>query len=374
MERSVLLYACLINRIFGYRRLEAARLMRRLFPPDSSVPETDGRILFPDIGPLAEQLCSPREREAAERELEWCERHRIRTVPLGSPEYPSRLAECEDAPVLLYLQGDGDPDPHRNIAVVGTRRPTPQGRLAVRQILEACSLLSPPPSIVSGLAYGIDIEAHRAALELGLQTCGVMATGPDRIYPAVHRSDAVRILPRGCLVTEFPPGTPPYPLHFLQRNRIIAGLCDAVILCESGERGGGMATARQAASYNREVFALPGRMDDPLSKGCNLLIKNNIATIITSPESWMESLGWEKREKRKRNLPENPGEIRIFERPAETAGVILDRLRHSPLLDSEELLEQTGLAAENLAIALTALEVEGLVRRDASGRYAATGF
>lgn len=372
MERSDLLYACLINRIFGYRRLEAARLMRRLIAPDARTGETDGPALFPD-SPLSERLNSEQERETAERELEWCKRHRIRPVPLGSPEYPSRLAECEDAPVLLYLQGEGDPEPKRCIAVVGTRRPTPQGRLAVRRILEVCSSLTPSPAVVSGLAYGIDIEAHRTALELGLQTWGVMATGPNRIYPAAHRSDAVRILRRGCLVTEFPPDTPPYPLHFLQRNRIIAGLCDAVILCESGERGGGMATARQAASYNREVFALPGRMDDPLSKGCNLLIKRNIASIITHPDSWVDTLGWEKTKKRKRNPPENPGEIRIFEGPDETAGIILDRLRQSPLLDSEELLEQTGLAAESLAIALTALEIEGLVRRDASGRYAVTG-
>ena len=211
--------------------------------------------------------------------------------------YPDMLKECEDPPIGLYVRSSTPLDqlwkPRRRISVVGTRDITPYGREWCDKVVRAFARSSERPVIVSGLALGTDITAHRAALDYGLPTIGVMATGPDDIYPYRHRDFAKRLVatPDCALITDYPPGTAPIALNFLRRNRIIAGLGEATVLIESKIKGGGLMTCRLAYSYNREVYALPGRVDDIRSQGCNELIRKKIAEPITSEEKLIESLG-----------------------------------------------------------------------------------
>lgn len=206
------------------------------------------------------------------------------------PGYPARLKECPDAPVGLFVRGCGSPDEifggtGANVAVVGTRDITKYGEQWCADIVRSLAGLPVKPRIVSGLAYGTDILAHRTALECGLPTVAVMATGPDEVYPHLHRDFARRMAATpGCaLVTDYPAHTAPLAVNFIRRNRIIAGLSDAVVLVESAVRGGGMITCRMAFSYDRAVYALPGRGDDCRSQGCNRLIGEGVAQIIESP-------------------------------------------------------------------------------------------
>ena len=217
--------------------------------------------------------------------------------------YPELLKECEDPPIGLYIRSSTPLqklwEPCRRIAVVGTRDITPYGREWCERIVRSMSLSDDRPVIVSGLALGTDITAHRTALESGLPTIGVMATGPEDVYPYRHKDFANRLVSTpGCaLITDYPPGTAPAALNFLRRNRIIAGLGEATILIESKLKGGGMMTCRLAYSYNREVYALPGRVDDIRSQGCNDLIRRKIAEPVTSEAELLKSLGLTMRRK-----------------------------------------------------------------------------
>ena len=220
--------------------------------------------------------------------------------------YPDLLKECEDAPAGLYVRSDTPPEelwaPERSISIVGTRDISPYGKEWCEKIVSGLASSEERPLIISGLALGTDICAHKCSLEAGLPTIAVMATGPESIYP--HRNEATaRLMARtpGCaLVTDYPPGTSPLPVHFLRRNRIIAGMAQATILVESKIKGGGMMTSRLAFSYNREVYALPGRADDLRSQGCNRLIREKIAEPLTSIPEMLESLGMKSRRIRSR--------------------------------------------------------------------------
>lgn len=244
------------------------------------------------------QILSKKEVEPAEKEIEWSEKSGITTLTIDDDNYPSRLKECPDAPLLLYYKGLSNLNSKRMISIVGTRKASDYGRSQCREIVKTFSHLKEKPVIISGLAYGIDITAHLAALDYGVETIAIMATGLDRIYPSHHRSYAVKIVKSGGIISDFPSGTAPVPLNFLKRNRIIAGMADAVILIESKIKGGGMNTASLANSYSREVYALPGKITDKNSAGCNFLISKNIAQSIYSPESIIKQLGWEDKKSR----------------------------------------------------------------------------
>lgn len=235
--------------------------------------------------------------ESAAVELERLEASGCRFVCHGEPGYPKALLECDDPPLGLYYKGVSPPDEvfdvRPQIAVIGTRSLSYYGRDWCRNIVDALSKARIKPMIISGLALGVDVTAHKAALETGLPTVGVMATGIDDIYPPANaRVGEIMASTPGCaLITDYPPGTGAVRINFLRRNRIIAGLCSATILVESKIHGGGMMTARLAYSYDRDVHALPGRIDDPLSQGCNLLIRENIAAPIGSLSDLVERLG-----------------------------------------------------------------------------------
>ena len=231
----------------------------------------------------------------AEQEVEWIEEHGIKVWTLADENYPYRLRQCPDRPLLLYSKGNIHPSDGHIVSVVGTRQPTQRGKEMTENLVRQLHEQLESVTIVSGGAYGIDIAAHRAAIQCGIPTIIVPAHGLDRIYPYQHRPEAVAALERGGILTEFPSGTEPLAGYFVQRNRIVAGLADAVVVVESRERGGSLITAQMAVDYNRELFAFPGRPTDTSSAGCNKLIRCNKAALITSAEDLIVAMQWTRR-------------------------------------------------------------------------------
>ncbi|MBO5418535.1 MAG: DNA-protecting protein DprA [Bacteroidales bacterium] len=290
-------YICALNRIFGFKpkigltlisQLGSAQEIFRLSHKEKAeVLGTHSRFVT--------EICMKRVEEAAE-ELHALERQGITFLGYTDENYPRLLQDCDDPPIGLYIRSVS---PHKDIfnrsrpiSVIGTRDISPYGKEWCERIVAGLAACKEKPCIISGLALGTDICAHRSALENGLPTIAVMATGPEDIYPYRHRSYAERIAATpGCaLITDYPPGTPALPVHFLRRNRIIAGLSEATLLIESKIKGGGMMTARLAFSYNRDVYALPGRIDDTMSQGCNLLIREKKAEALTDMSSFINNL------------------------------------------------------------------------------------
>lgn len=289
---------CALAKIFGFEPKTALALIAHCGCAGSifSLDEKDIDGLLGPYSRYRTQIRRSAVYEAAES-LERLGRDGIRFVGWGEEGYPELLAECPDAPIGLYVRSCTPPSElwnrSKNIAIVGTRDISPYGREWCCRMVEGMAGCTEKPLIVSGLALGTDICAHKSAVEQGLPTVAVMPTGPDSIYPFRHIEFAERICSTpGCaLVTDYPPGTPPLAIHFLRRNRIIAGLSHSTILTESKIKGGGMMTARLAFSYDRDVYALPGRVDDIRSQGCNLLVKSKIAEPIVSVEDLIRSLG-----------------------------------------------------------------------------------
>lgn len=228
-----------------------------------------------------------------EEELLYAKNHKIRILTLGDPDYPARLAEASDAPLVLYALGNGDFNARHVVSIVGTRHCTDYGRDLCRHLAADLQQLVPGTLIISGLAYGIDIAAHRASLESGLPTAAVLAHGLDQIYPRLHRQTAIDMLEKGGLLTEYMSQTRPDKLNFVQRNRIVAAMSDATVVVESAVRGGSLITASLAFGYSRDVFTFPGRTTDVASAGCNQLIRNQQATLITSAEDLVRAMQWD---------------------------------------------------------------------------------
>lgn len=366
MEYDETVYACAINRIFNYNCRLARTITDRLgFPGElfsMSAAELSAIIGRQD---LTDAVMDRRSLETAREEVRWAREHGIRILYIRDKEYPSRLRECPDAPTVLFYKGNTTLNPERALAIVGTRKSTAYGRQMCRRIIEHLCCLNPRPVIISGLAYGIDICAHLAAMESGLQTIAVLPTGMDTIYPAPHRNHAVNILSHGGLVTDFPKGSSPQPVTFLRRNRIIAGMSDAVLLVESAAKGGGMITARLAQSYSREVFALPGRVTDPYSEGCNILIGDNTAAAIVSAAGPARLLGWDIPEK-ERNMKKLE---KILDGDDYIKRNILLALAADLTLDRDTLIEKAGGEPSEVLPRLTELELDGAVSTDIYGNY-----
>lgn len=295
-ERAAL---CALNRIFGFEPKVGLRLVEA-FESAVSVftePKETARILGECSKSRYASLITGSAFESAAMELEKLEKEGCRFLGIGDNGYPALLMECEDPPLGLYYKGTSPPDKVfeglPQVAVIGTRGLTYYGKDWCLRIVEAMSRACVKPLIVSGLALGVDVTAHRAALDFGLPTVAVMATGIDEIYPPRNRDvgETIASTPGCALVTDYPLGTDAVRINFLRRNRIIAGICRATILVESRIKGGGMMTARLAASYGRDVYALPGRIDDPVSQGCNLLIRENVAEQIGDLGELISRLG-----------------------------------------------------------------------------------
>jgi len=248
----------------------------------------------PGIGEInARRITQQNILERAEQEIEFISKNGINCFFYLDEGYPKRLRACNDAPVVLFSKGSVDLNESRVVSMVGTRSATDYGKGLCDTFIKALSERAYPALVISGLAYGIDVAVHKACLKYNVPTVGVLAHGLDRLYPALHKPVAKKMLENGALVTDFLSGTDIERQNFLQRNRIIAGMADAVIIVESAEKGGALVTADIAGSYNRDVCAFPGRTDDTYSRGCNRLIKNNGATMIESLDDLELQMGWE---------------------------------------------------------------------------------
>lgn len=231
----------------------------------------------------------------AANEVAFIRKNNITPLFFTDADYPQRLLECDDAPLMLYYKGNASMQVPRVVSIVGTRHATPYGKNFVETLVRDLAAACPDTLIVSGLAYGIDVAAHRAALRYGLPTVGVLAHGLNKIYPPQHRNTAVEMLGHGGLLTEYRSSQTMHPGLFLARNRIVAGLADAVVVVESGIKGGSLVTAAIAGDYHRDVFALPGRVGDISSMGCNNLIRQNRAALLASADDLIEAMGWSPR-------------------------------------------------------------------------------
>lgn len=315
---------------------------------------------------LISALNRPQAFERAEQELMFCEKNHIQCLTLQDEKYPSRLRECDDAPLVLFYRGNADLNGLHIINMVGTRHATPYGQDICVRFLTELSQVCPDVLVVSGLAYGIDIHAHRAALQNQLKTIGVLAHGLDRIYPAEHRKTAVSMLEQGGLLTEFMSGTNPDRQNFVKRNRIVAGMSDATIVIESAAKGGALITAELAGSYHRDCFAFPGRIQDEFSIGCNHLIKTNQATLLTSAQELVECMGWNGTPVKK----EEAIQQELFIELTETEESIVKRLRTAPDgLQINTLVVDTNIPVNRMSGLLFELELKGVVRALAGGVY-----
>ncbi len=250
---------------------------------------------IPGVGDAIIKILTGAEREKAfrkaEADLKKAEQDGVEIIFYTSKRFPSRLKLIPDAPAILYYQGTADLNAPKIVALVGTRQATDYGREQTERIIRG--LLPHRPLVVSGLAYGIDILAHRAALQEGLETVGVMATGLDKIYPHAHLKTAEKMREQGGLLTEFPFGTPPDRYNFPARNRIIAGLADGTVVVEAAIKGGALITAELALSYDRDVLAVPGNLGSAASEGCNALIRDNKAALYAEPRDLEQLLNWD---------------------------------------------------------------------------------
>ena len=250
---------------------------------------------IPGIGEmLSKEIVSQNVLTRAEEEIEFILKNKIQTYYYTDRDYPFRLKECSDSPLMLFSKGNCDLNAGKFVGIVGTRNATDAGKENCRKLIFDLASAQPNTVIVSGMAYGIDICAHKAALDAGLTTIGVVGHGLDRLYPAAHRPTAVKMMPNGALLTEYLSQTNPDRQNFVQRNRIIAGMSDAIVVVESAAKGGALITAEVGNDYNRDVFAFPGRVGDEWSAGCNALIKNNKASLIESADDILRFMNWEK--------------------------------------------------------------------------------
>ena len=294
----------------------------------------------------------------AEEEIEFIERHNIDATFFLDDNFPSRLNNCEDGPVIIYSKGNHCLGGKKIVSIVGTRKVTEDGKQNCRNLVNDLAKRYPDLTIVSGLAYGIDICAHKAALEFGLPTIAVLAHGLDRIYPSLHRNVAKEMLNEGALLTEFISKTNPDKPNFVKRNRIVAGLSDATIIVESAEKGGALITAHLAQSYNRDVLAFPGRVDDEYSKGCNKLIKGNIAALIENADDLEYALNWE----RESGENKNSKQLTMFNEPEGELGEIYNLVRQEKEVSVNFISIKTGIPVAKISTLLLQLEFDGLLK------------
>ena len=310
---------------------------------------------IPSIGAqLAATIKLTQPIERAKRELEFIKNHRIQSLFFLDSDYPSRLKQFDDAPVMLYYRGEADLNAPRTLGVIGTRQPSPRGLAYCDEIIEGISDLS--PVIISGLAFGIDIQAHRAALRSGLNTIAVLGHGLDRVYPFRHRQTAREMLVQGGLLTEFPSNTKPDRENFPMRNRIVAALCDAMLVVESGRSGGSLITARFANQYHKDVFAIPGRPKDIHAAGCNHLIKTHQAGLIESADDLVYAMGWAG------TIPGAGIQQQLFEDLSEDELEIVDRLKAVESLHFDRLVRDTRWPPGKLSGLLLGLEFKGIIK------------
>lgn len=371
MTEQEIIYTIALTRINGFGLVGTLSLYRTL---GSATAVFEHKNDLKDIVPE----CSPRLIEAmknvdealkrAEVELEFDKQKNIQCLCLNDEDYPSRLKECDDAPLVLFYRGNADLNQAKIINIVGTRRCTQYGIDIVRHFLSDLHQHCPNVLVVSGLAYGIDINAHREALANGFETVGVLAHGLDNLYPHSHRKTAIEMINQGGLLTEFMTGTNADKANFVRRNRIVAGMSDACIVVESANKGGGLITADIAGSYQRDVFAFPGNVDAEYSEGCNNLIRDNKAALIKSADDFIKSMRWEddfmvKQEKNK-GIERN-----LFPLLSDDEQSIVKSLQKINDKQINQIVIDTGLTINKVTAIMFELEMKGIVKLLAGGMY-----
>ena len=371
MNEQEIFYAMALTRLTNFNFQQALELYRTVGSAQQIFEHRN------DIGDIVED-CSPRLMEAlkdwdepmkrAELELKYMQEHQIRALTLNDDDYPQRLCECTDAPIILYYKGNADLNQAKIINIVGTRQCTQYGQDLIRRFVSALREYCPEVLIVSGLAYGVDINAHRQALENSYPTVGVLAHGLDQIYPYRHRETAAKMLEHGGLLTEFMTQTNADKANFVRRNRIVAGMSDACIVVESAAKGGGLITAEIAQSYDRAVFAFPGAVGMTYSEGCNNLIRDNVAALISNAKDFVKAMGWQEEMRRQQALADGiERNLFVDLSPEETKIVCL--LQQTNDLQLNILSVKSGIPIGQLTALLFQLEMKGVIKPLAGGMY-----
>lgn len=306
-------------------------------------------------------------RSRVDEELEFIEANGIQVLTLADNAYPQRLKECVDAPLVLFFKGNANLNAKRVINIIGTRHATVYADDCIRQFTEQLKTLCPEILIVSGLAYGVDIMAHRHSLENGIPTVGVVAHGLDNLYPPRHRETANRMIENGGLLTEYFTHTNADKVNFVRRNRIVAGMSDATVLVESAARGGGLITCSMAQSYGRDVFAFPGRVGDATSEGCNNLIRDDGARLITSATDMVRLLGWED-DARLATAQRQGIERSLFPELSDEERRTVSTLTEGDL-QLNAIAAKASLPISRIAPVLFGLEMKGVVKTLPGGMY-----
>ncbi|HBZ35541.1 MAG TPA: DNA-protecting protein DprA [Rikenellaceae bacterium] len=365
MQNDELLCTVAINNIFCYRPKLSNTILEEFgsFSPLFRMSYSELVERFGKNYDFLSKISNGKNLEYAEEEIAWAKNEGIKIIPISSEDYPSKLKGCSDPPILLYLLGNAPLNNNLLISIVGTRMPTKYGSECCKNIIQTMKEIGLKPVIVSGLAYGIDAVAHTAALNASLSTIAILPGGMEKIYPASHKNLAEKIINNGSLITEFPRNSQFHKVNFVQRNRIIAGLSEATIIIESRERGGALITAELAHSYSREVFALPGRIGDICSQGCNTLISKNIASIFTSTEDFVKSMGWELKRSHQ------PVQKKLFYYDDPNKEKIILALNNESGLTKDEIMAKCHINLPLLSSLLLDMELEGSVLALPGERY-----
>lgn len=353
MKEQDILYKIALSQLHGIGANRATKLLSQL-NDCQEVFNLNEKELWLQTGvnkSVINSLNRERALKKAETQLTFNIKNNIRTSFFLDSDFPRRLKQCQDTPIVLYSKGKFDLNRHRVLSIVGTRNPTEYGKHFLQNLLQ--ELKFDDVLIVSGLAYGIDAQVHNGSIMNDITTVGVLGHGLDRIYPSTHKKMATDMMMNGGLVSEFMIGTKPDRENFPMRNRIVAGLCDATVVIESKEKGGSMITAELAFDYNREVFALPGDVNQITSLGCNLLIKKGIANLITCSNDIREVLNWAN--------PSITKQPQISFDLNETEQLLVNLIDTSPNIHVDVLKLKSGLSFSQLQSTILQLEIKGVI-------------
>ncbi len=367
MIEQEILYSMALTRVLPYQSqvqktlLDAAGSATALFEAHKDlkqlIPEVSDR-LGDTIAEMGSQL------KRVEQEVNFAQKNHIRIIHYDDSEYPARLRECPDAPIIIFYRGTADLNSRHILSIVGTRKATEYGRDFCAHFLRDISKMCPDVLVISGLAYGIDICAHRQSLANHLSTIGVLAHGMDQIYPRMHRQTAIEMLSHGGLLTEYMSQSTAEKLNFVSRNRIVAGISDAIVVVESAEKGGSLITAGLGNDYGRDVFAVPGRIRDAASTGCNLLIRDNKASLLQSAEEFVEAMGWISKD-----MENRPIQRELFPELSEDEKRIFQALKNTEGKTLNSLTVETDMPVSKLNSILFEMEMRGIVRLLSGGTY-----
>lgn len=354
-----LLYQIALTLVPNIGPVQAKILMENFGDAASIFKATEDRLkTIEGIGAIrAHSIKSFIDFKEAENEISFIEKYKITPLFLTDKNYPQRLLNCYDSPTLLYYKGEADLNASKIVAVVGTRNHTEYGKQFTERLIE--ELTDQHILVISGLAFGIDAIAHKTSLKNNLSTVGVLAHGLDQVYPSQHASLAKDMVKKsGGLLTEFKSKTQPDKHNFPIRNRIVAGMSDAIIVVETGIKGGSMITAELANGYNKDVFAVPGKVTDAKSSGCNHLIKNNKAVLLTEAKELIELMNWEESANSKKGKKR---QREIFIELNGNEKIIVDILKEKDTVHIDELNFKSSLSSSAVAAAILNLELQNVV-------------